>query len=111
MGCRPRSRSDRLERRGTREVSSEGRRAGSRSDYVPALSPVLGQRARRSGRDARRLAAANKAIELSKRLGLGDEVLFARQVRGVALCELEGEAGLNVDCLGVLPTTGRAIEV
>jgi class 3 adenylate cyclase/tetratricopeptide (TPR) repeat protein len=41
------------------------------------------------------LTAANRAIELSERLGLTDEVLFARQVRGIARCELEGEAGLS----------------
>jgi class 3 adenylate cyclase/tetratricopeptide (TPR) repeat protein len=41
------------------------------------------------------LAAATRAIELGDRLGLTYEVLFARQVRGIALCELEGEAGLS----------------
>ena len=66
-----------------------------------------------SGRTRESLAAADKAIELSKRLGLTDEVLFARQVRGVALCELEGEAGLSAlrDALDRALDSGRGMVI
>jgi class 3 adenylate cyclase len=47
------------------------------------------------GRSRESLAAANRAIELGERLGLTNEVLFARQVRGIARCELEGQTGLG----------------
>jgi class 3 adenylate cyclase/tetratricopeptide (TPR) repeat protein len=66
-----------------------------------------------SGRTRESLAAADKAIELSKRLGLSDEALFARQVRGVALCELEGEPGLNAlrDALDRALESGRGMVI
>ena len=47
------------------------------------------------GRTRESLAAANKAIDLGERLGLTEQVFFARQVRGVARCELEGSGGLS----------------
>jgi class 3 adenylate cyclase/tetratricopeptide (TPR) repeat protein len=47
------------------------------------------------GRTRESLAAANKAIALSERLGVTVEALFARQVRGIALCELHGREGLD----------------
>jgi tetratricopeptide (TPR) repeat protein len=58
------------------------------------------------GRTRESLAAANKAIDLSERLGLAQEGLFAHQVRGIARCELEGQPGLS----DVRDALARAIE-
>jgi class 3 adenylate cyclase/tetratricopeptide (TPR) repeat protein len=47
------------------------------------------------GRSRDALASANRAVELSERIGITDEALFARQVRGVARCELGETEGLS----------------
>jgi class 3 adenylate cyclase/tetratricopeptide (TPR) repeat protein len=82
----------------------------------PALVRAYGREAgghMMGGRTRESLSAANKAIDLSERLGLPEEVLFARQVRGIARCELEGSEGLSDlrDALARAVDSGRGKEI